>query len=122
MMAESHMFKAKGRAWCLRCGRPEIVCVCSLIQVLPTRTRVLFLQHPRERRVGIGTANLAHLALPNSEMRVALNFAADPVVQAALGPGAPSYVLFPRPDAITVAELPREQPTTLVVIDGTWHQ
>lgn len=118
----SYMVKPRARACCRRCGRPEVVCVCSLIHVLPTRTRVLLLQHPRECRVGYGTARLAHLALPNSELRVALDFAPDPVVQAVLAPGAGSYVLFPRHDAIAIAELPRDQPTTLVVIDGTWRQ
>jgi DTW domain-containing protein YfiP len=45
---------------------------------------VLLLQHPKERRVGVGTARMAHLALPNSELRVGLDFSADPVVQAAV--------------------------------------
>jgi DTW domain-containing protein YfiP len=110
------------RPSCTRCLRPSSVCFCHTIAVLPTRTRVLMLQHPRERKVGVGTARLAHLALPNSDLRVGLDFAADPAVQAALAPGAPSYVLFPRMDAIPLGELPRERPITLVVIDGTWWQ
>ncbi len=110
------------RPSCPRCERPVSVCFCSAVSVLPTRTRVLLLQHPRESKVGIGTARLAHLALPSSTLRIGLDFSQDPVVQAALAPPAPSYVLFPRPDAIPIAELPRDQPITLVVIDGTWWQ
>jgi DTW domain-containing protein YfiP len=110
------------RPSCERCLRPRSVCFCHTIQLLPTRTRVLLLQHPRERKVGVGTARLAHLSLPNSDLRVGLDFAADPAVQEALAPGAASYVLFPRPDAIPLGELPRERPITLVVIDGTWWQ
>jgi DTW domain-containing protein YfiP len=107
-----------------------VVCVCGHVTVLSTRTRVLLLQHPREHRVGVGTARLAHLALPGSALRVGLDFAGDPVVRAALAGPSPVYVLFPGPDAIDVAELPRalargaarEPPLTLVVIDGTWSQ
>ena len=41
---------------------------------LETRTRVVLLQHPREERVPIGTARLAHLCLPNSELHVGIDF------------------------------------------------
>ena len=39
-----------------------------------SRTRVVFLQHPRERRVAIGTARMAHLSLPNSELHIGVDF------------------------------------------------
>jgi len=99
-----------------------VVCYCAQLPRLPTRTRVLVLQHPRERSVGIGTARMAQLALPNSLLRVGIDFAADPVVQAALAEPAPSYLLFPGPGARDVRELALEQPITLVVVDGTWSQ
>ena len=110
------------RACCGRCGRPTVVCVCSHITSLPTRTRVLLLQHPREQQVAIGTARLAHLALPSSTLRVGLDFAGDPVVAAALAGPAPAYLLFPGAGALDVSELPRGAPLTLVVLDGTWWQ
>ena len=72
------------RAACGRCGRPVVVCFCDRITLLPTRHRLLLLQHPRERRMGIGTARLAHLALPGSQLRVGLDFSTDPVVCALL--------------------------------------
>ena len=53
-------------------------CFCDRITVLPTRTRILLLQHPREERVAIGTARMALLALPNSRRRVGLDFSGDP--------------------------------------------
>ena len=89
---------------------------------LPTRTRVVVLQHPRESRVGIGTARMAQLALPNSVLRIGIDFAADPVVTEALAGAAPSYLLFPGPGARDVRELGLTQPITLVVVDGTWSQ
>ena len=99
-----------------------MVCYCAQLPRLPTRTRVVVLQHPRERRVGIGTARMAQLALPNSFLHVGINFADDPVVNALLSQGPPSYLLFPGPDARDVRELALEEPITLVVVDGTWSQ
>ncbi len=112
------------RSICERCRRPTVVCYCASIHTLPTRTRVVLLQHPRERRKGIGTAHLAHLSLPNSILRVAVDFSRDSVVQAILAEPPPSLValLFPGPDARDVATLPHDQDLTLVVVDGTWAQ
>jgi DTW domain-containing protein YfiP len=97
-----------------------VVCYCRHIHILPTRTRVLLLQHPKERRVGIGTARMAHLSLPNSSLRVGLDFSADEVVRAALAGEGRVCVLFPRPGAMDVSELPSGEAITLVVLDGTW--
>ncbi len=110
------------RVLCARCRRPQVVCYCAHLARLPTRTRVLVLQHPRERRVGIGTARMAQLALPNSELRVGIDFAADPVVRATLAGPSPSYLLFPSPQALDVRQLRLDQPINLVVVDGTWSQ
>lgn len=112
------------RSVCERCRRPTVACYCAHIPTLPTRTKVVLLQHPRERRIGIGTAYMAHLALPNSIIRVAYDFARDPVVRAILteASSSPVAVLFPGPDARDVATLPPGEPLTLIVIDGTWSQ
>ncbi|MDB4968087.1 MAG: hypothetical protein JWN44_3776 [Myxococcales bacterium] len=110
------------RAVCARCRRPEVVCYCAHLPRLPTRTRVLVLQHPRESRVGIGTARMAQLALPNSELRVGIDFSADPVVRAVVAGPAPAYLLFPGGEARDVRELAITEPITLVVVDGTWSQ
>jgi tRNA-uridine aminocarboxypropyltransferase len=87
---------------------------------------VLLLQHPRERWVPIGTARLAHLCLPGSELRVGVDFDDDAQVRAALagedGDGRPAYLLFPGPRAIDLAEARPAGPITLVVVDGTWWQ
>jgi DTW domain-containing protein len=109
------------RVVCARCRRPQVVCYCESVTSLPTRTRVLLLQHPRERRVGIGTARMAHLSLPNSTLRVGVDFAADRVVQRAVSEGSSAHLLFPGPGARDVADLPRDETLTLVVLDGTWN-
>jgi DTW domain-containing protein len=110
------------RPSCSGCGRPPVVCFCDRITVLPTRTRILLLQHPREKDVAIGTARMAHRALPSSRLRVGLDFAEDPEVLAALARPSPAYVLFPGPGSLPVEQLPREPAITLVVLDGTWSQ
>jgi DTW domain-containing protein YfiP len=126
VIAPGLVVPAPRRACCDRCDRPLVVCVCQHVTELPTRTQVLLLQHPREARVGVGTARLAHLALPSSTLRIGLDFSADAAVQAALAGPMPAYVLFPGPAATDLRDLslglPRATPITLVVIDGTWSQ
>ena len=110
---------------CARCRRPSSVCYCAHLVSLETRTRVLLLQHPRESHVPIGTARLAHLCLPGSELHVGIDFDDDSSVRATLaGAGAdrPAYLLFPGPNAIDLAEVQPKGPITLVVVDGTWWQ
>ncbi len=110
------------RATCLRCRRPKSVCFCALVPSIPTRTRVVFLQHPRERTVAVGTCRMAHLALPNSELHVGVSFDADPRVQElAAAPAGETVVLFPGEKSVD-ASLLGSHPRTLVVIDGTWIQ
>jgi len=91
---------------------------------LPTQTRVVLLQHPRERHVPIGTARLAHLCLPDSELHVGVDFDDDHQVRAALAgvDERPAYLLFPGPDAMDLTEARPAGPITLVVVDGTWWQ
>src|SRR3569832_2071582 len=110
------------RPTCARCRRPVPVCYCADIHPLPTRTRVVLLQHPRVRHVGGYTARMAHLALPNSTLRLGLDFSIDPVVTAELTASPDTYLLFPGPNAQDAASLPRDRPLTLVVLDGTWWQ
>jgi len=114
---------AAPRAICARCRRPQSVCYCAHLVSLPTRTRVLLLQHPRERHVPIGTARLAHLCLPGSVLRVGVDFHDDREVRAALAAaGDGAYLLFPGPQAIDLAAAKPAGPITLVVLDGTWWQ
>ena len=114
------------RAVCDRCRRPASVCFCAHLVSLETRTRVLLLQHPRERRTPIGTARLAHLCLPGSELHVGVDFDDNPEVLAALAAaeaaGRPAHLLFPGPRSVDLAEAKLDGPITLVVVDGTWWQ
>ena len=60
------------RPICGRCLRPETVCYCAELTTIETRTRIVILQHPRERGMPIGTARMAHLCLPNSSLHVGI--------------------------------------------------
>ena len=121
MSPPARLLKA-ARAVCDHCRRPVSVCYCAHLPVLETRTRVLVLQHPREQHMAIGTARMAHLSLPNSVLRVGLDFSTDAVVASELAAASASYVLFPGAQALDVRQLPRGAPVTLVVLDGTWSQ
>src|ERR1051326_45398 len=62
------------RRLCVRCLRPSSTCWCADLVPVATTTRVVFLQHPRESRVAIGTARMAYLALARSELHRGVGF------------------------------------------------
>ena len=88
------------------------------------RTRVVILQHPREARLAICSAWLAHIALAGSELHRGVRFGAEPRVRELLaGPG--TALLFPDLGPEGEARAPAVQaqsPETLIVIDATWPQ
>jgi DTW domain-containing protein len=106
------------RQTCLTCRRPTTHCWCGKITPLSTRTRVLFLQHPRERDVPIGTARMAHLALTGSRLVDGVKLDDHPLVVDALSQH--SAVLFP--GGKPLEEWLPNPPKTLIVLDGTWWQ
>jgi DTW domain-containing protein YfiP len=111
----------KPRILCNRCQRPAKVCWCDRLTRLHSRTRVCFLQHPRESRVAIGTARMAHLSLPNSELHRGVEFGAHERVRA-LASASDTALLFPGEGALDPEELSGSSPRTLIVVDGTWAQ
>jgi len=111
------------RALCRSCERPSSVCLCAELVPVPTDTRVVILQHPRESNVPIGTARLAELALPNSERHVGVDFSDSARVREVLSASSPPAVLlYPGPGARSLTREPPSGPVTLIVIDGTWWQ
>ncbi len=90
---------------------------------IQTTTRVVLLQHPRERDVPIGTARMAALCLPNAELHVGVRWGGSAALARALSDRArPAVLLYPGEGAIDVASHPPAGPVTLVVVDGTWWQ
>ena len=111
------------RAMCARCRRPLTVCYCAALPHLDTTTRVVILQHPRERDMPIGTARMASLCLPRAELHVGIDWSASPALAAALAdPDRPPILLYPARGARDILREPPLGPVTLVVVDGTWSQ
>jgi DTW domain-containing protein YfiP len=99
------------------------VCYCAALPRLDTRTRVVILQHPRERDMPIGTARMASLCLPAASLHVGVRWAEHPALAAALAdPARPPILLYPGPGAKDILREPPAGPVTLVVVDGTWSQ
>ena len=109
------------RPQCPRCQRPQALCLCALIPNLPSRTRVLILQHPSEVNHALNTARLAALGLQNCEIKVGEVFA--DLARWLAQPGYQPCLLFPdeRSEALS-AYAPEAQSRLLVVPDGTWRK
>lgn len=133
---------------CQRCLKPQLLCICEGLKTFPTRTHVLILQHPQEPDKELGTAQLTHLMLPNSTLRIGLScanlksalrgsevsemVASSPKSWAVLylgsgkkpglNPKAPLELVTknaePLPDSAELLKGLRG----LVVLDGTWSQ
>ena len=87
--------EARARELCLRCRRPASHCWCAQLPCLVTRTRVVIVQHPRERTVAIGTARMAHLALEGSLLIEGLRLDDHPALTPLLAADAHAAVLYP---------------------------
>ncbi|MDP3276652.1 MAG: tRNA-uridine aminocarboxypropyltransferase [Deltaproteobacteria bacterium] len=117
------------RALCARCERPVVVCYCDAIVSVHTSTRVVIVQHPRERDVAINTARIAKLALPNSELIDAFEAHKSPTLRAiearvAAGDCEGLGLIFPGASARPMHTLgvDRTGNRVLVAVDGTWSQ
>ncbi|QRX84059.1 tRNA-uridine aminocarboxypropyltransferase [Glaciimonas sp. PAMC28666] len=111
------------RARCNRCVRPLVSCLCELIPLLDSRTRILLLQHPSETDHALNTARLAALGLVNAELLIGEKFPS--LSQSLTQPGYQACLLFPGEAAQPVHQHLNHAETTpllLVVLDGTWRK
>jgi DTW domain-containing protein YfiP len=107
------------RERCARCGRPTSVCYCAAIRTFTTHTKVVILQHTRERDVPINTARIASLCLPEAELIVGVEFGP---LECLDDPDFPPMLLYPGKDAVDLRQHPPSGARTLVLVDGTWAQ
>ncbi|MFG0379837.1 tRNA-uridine aminocarboxypropyltransferase [Pseudomonas sp. zbq_18] len=110
------------RIRCERCLRPQSHCLCHLIPCLPSRSRVLILQHPDEVGHALNTARFAALGLANAQLEVGETF---PELERWLDPAYRACLLFPGETAQTLplrATADDDRPLLLVVPDGTWRK
>jgi DTW domain-containing protein YfiP len=109
---------------CTRCQLAGGLCVCALLPTppLPTRTRLVLYLHRYEGRNPANTGRLAAACLAASEVRIAGRDEARAAPFVA-PPDGRALLLYPAPDAVPLDRLPpTDQPTILVVPDGTWRQ
>jgi DTW domain-containing protein YfiP len=115
------MSVAVAPARCLGCGRPSALCWCRDLTPIPTRTRVVILQHPRERTMRMNTARLAHVGLDRAELHVGVRFDDEPWLrELAHEPSGRVALLYPGDDTADAEGSLDVPPRTLVVVDGTW--
>ena len=96
-----------GREICQRCVRPPELCVCESLpdQLIDMSTRVLILQHPRERRrKSLSTVPLMPLVLKRCTVKTGYNFTPDQLdlVTDCIDRGQKPLLLFPGVDAISL--------------------
>ncbi len=108
------------RERCLTCFKPRQLCVCARIPRVDNRTELFVLQHPRERFHPLGTVRFVELGFARASVTLARNATLTGLTrEVAVPPG--TGVLYPAPGARPLESLqPRERPSGLVVIDGTW--
>jgi DTW domain-containing protein len=113
--------QSEPRSVCQNCRRPVSVCYCRYLTRIETETRIVLLQHPRERDMAIGTARMASLCLPNSELLVGFDWQNSPALARLLcDPARPAALLYPGENATDLNRTRIDGPLTLVVVDGTW--
>ena len=139
---------AQPRQNCDRCSRPPALCVCEAIpdERIETKTHLLILQHPNERRKkNFSTVPLLRLVLQNVQVLVGYTFDAEQLtpLSEALSQGRQPLLLYPGPGAVSLDDEPsllkQESPSKLqnpssrqdmlqsdenllIVVDGTWTE
>ena len=115
------------REKCYRCFWPKELCWCNSIKPMMTRTKVVFLMHPKEfKDQRTGTGRLTHLCLADSELHMGIGFDESEVVQALIrDPANFPMLLYPGPQArvlpggLQPAELAGRR-LVVFLLDGTW--
>jgi DTW domain-containing protein YfiP len=116
------------RETCYRCFWPKPLCWCGSIQPIETRTKFVFLMHPKEfKQEKAGTGRLTHLCLAGSEIHMGIGFDDDEAVQALLrDPANLAVLLYPGEHArnlsqgeLTAAELGGRR-LVVFLLDATW--
>jgi DTW domain-containing protein YfiP len=116
------------REMCYRCFWPKALCWCASLRPMATRTRFVFLMHPKEfKEEKAGTGRLTHLCLPNSELHMGTGFDGDESVQALIAdPGQHCVLLYPGVEAHNLSDGPLPagdlagRQLVVFLLDATW--
>lgn len=111
---------------CETCRMRKDLCLCAHLPRLALRTQVILLMHVGERDKPSNTGRLAHLCLPNSEIRYRGERDGTPLrLDGLVTESFETWMLHlsPQSEALTPALVARtEKPVRLLVPDGTWSQ
>ncbi len=102
----------------------ESLCVCSLIEPIETRTRLVLVVHRAELRKSTNTGHLAVACLANSEI-VVRGREGEPARPIDLGEDTQPLFLFPHEHEAEILRpglVASDRPVTLIVPDGNWRQ
>lgn len=93
------------RVTCYRCFWPQHLCWCGSITPMETRTRFVFLMHPKEfKHEKAATGRLTHLCLQRSEIHMGIDFDGHEAVQALIrDPQNLPVLLYPGRDALNLS-------------------
>jgi DTW domain-containing protein YfiP len=114
------------REKCYRCYRPQVSCMCQYINTVETKTKFVILMHPKEfKKTKNGSGRLTHLALPNSELFIGLDFSYhDKINELIENPLNSCYVLYPSSDSLVLNSLEKsyhdKKNLVIFLIDSTW--
>lgn len=116
------------RETCYRCFWPKPLCWCGSIHPVATRTKFVFLMHPKEfKQEKAGTGRLTHLCLAGSELHMGLGFDDHAPVQSLLrDPANFPVLLYPGESArnlshgeLAPADLAGRR-LVVLLLDATW--
>ncbi|MBI5692002.1 MAG: DTW domain-containing protein [Verrucomicrobia bacterium] len=125
------------RITCYRCFWPKTLCWCESITPMETRTRFVFLMHPKEfKQEKAATGRLTHLCLAHSQIVCGIGFEENETVQSLIAdPANLPVLLYPGrealnlslaadPDASARLSALRDELTrrvlTVFLLDATW--
>lgn len=94
------------RVTCYRCFWPQPLCWCGSIAPIETRTRFVFLMHPKEfKHEKAATGRLTHLCLQRSEIHCGVGFDDHAEVQALIrDPKNFPVLLYPGREALDLSD------------------
>ncbi len=134
-MAHLTLSRTDGPPRCPQCRLHLALCLCTEIETVHSRHRLLLIPHENEAKKTTTTGILATRVLHNSAVNVVSGKggpgAFDGVVFAGGGAGVDvdhALLLFPAPEAEPLADVAQafraagDPPLTLVVPDGTWSE
>ena len=103
-MKEDLDINFRQREKCYKCFRPKPLCLCSELSPIKTKTKFIFIMHPKEfKEERVGTGRITSLQLENSQILMGVNFSNSETVNQLIKE-CDCYILYPTPDSINISQ------------------